>query len=120
MTPTQMADAVLDVVTGRPELRSHLATSLVMAMQKSHNFQTTDRVWARLRNLRNLDEKQCQLLMSAVEDNPQVAHLSAPWPSSALDHDVYAVVIPRFIEQQPGASAVRGRLDQWAAALEQG
>lgn len=108
------------MVVGRQELQEHLATSLVMAMQQSRNFQTTDRVWARLRNLRNLNETQCELLMSAVEDNPQVAHPSAPWPASALDHDVYAVVIPRFIEQQPGASAVRERLGVWSAKLEQG
>ena len=88
-------------------------------MVKSRGFHSTDLIWERLRELRNLDADQCASLMDAVVGNDQVASKKGSHPNSPWDGgQPYSTVIPAFIEKQPGAEPVRLRLDTWAVALQ--
>ena len=116
-----IASKILDVMFGRTQLHGHLASSLVEAMKKSGGFNTTDAIWGRLRDMRNLTTEQCETLLDALENNAQVAQIKHPWPNSPWDGGrPYVSVIPEFIEKQPGAQAepVKQRLAVWAARLE--
>lgn len=113
LTAREIADALLDILETRPELHRGLAASWVKGMRQSASFQMTDRIWKRLRNLRNLAPEQCEVLIDALDRNNQVY-----WADSPLDGGrPYAKVIPAFIRLQPGAAAVDVRLREVEAEL---
>jgi hypothetical protein len=69
-TPTRgVTEAVLNWISGRAELGGRLAHSLVRAMVGSSSFAQTDRIWLRLRLLRNLTVDDCRVLLTATQTN---------------------------------------------------
>lgn len=117
----QTATAVLDRVVARTELHGPLATALIEGLSRSTNFGITDRVWAKLRDLRTLDTAQCLALVEVISSNPQVAGPAGGYPFSGLDGGrPYSDVIPEFIAVQPGADdgRVGEKLAEWHTARQ--
>lgn len=92
-----IAETVTDILHRRPDLRPKLATSYVIGMSKSRNFASTDRIWQRLRQLRNLTTDQCTQLKGAVNSNKQVYLAHSPHDEGRR----YKEVIPEFLDSQP-------------------
>lgn len=110
-----LAEAIVDLAITKPALHPNLATSLAGALSRSTSFRWTDRIWGRLRNLAALNDEQCVQIMTALEENNQVANRSGAIPWSVLEERPYSQAIPAFLRQQPGIRAIAARLDAWQA-----
>lgn len=62
----------MDWINGKQALRRQLNASLAAALQQSHSFAHTDRIWARLRTAGDLTVTQVAAIATAVRDNSQV------------------------------------------------
>lgn len=101
-----VAGIVLDYVAGKPELQPQLATSLVHAMKQSPSFRTTDTVWAKLQDFRDLTLQQATVLVEAAEDQDQVYRAGVGGWGGAN----YRGVIADFVAKQPEAAPLAERI----------
>ncbi len=107
LNAVQIADSTLNRLLSMPELRAGLATSLVLGMEMSSSFYTTDNVWLMLRDFDSLDANQCAVLLNAVKTNSQVHGAEAR-------HDgrkAYFDVIPAWLRKQPGGATISSDID---------
>lgn len=108
MSATDVTTAVVDYVAAKPELQPQLATSLVHAMKDSVAFRVTDLAWFRLRELEDLTLQQSTTLLEAAEEQDQVFRASVGGWSGGP----YRGVIADFLDKQPAAGPLAGRIAQ--------
>ncbi len=72
LSPTLVAQIILEFVKSKVELNSNLICSLVTALNKSMSYAQTELIWDQLKGLNNLSVGQCSRLMEALENNSQV------------------------------------------------
>ncbi|MGW0042261.1 toll/interleukin-1 receptor domain-containing protein [Rhodococcus sp. NPDC003348] len=113
-TPADVAEQTVDRVLAKPELAPALAASLIVAMERSGSFATTDAIWKRLRELRTLDADQCAQLLQASKSNNQIH-----WAGSALDETSYPRAIVSFLRNQPGREVIAADIDAYEKYLDE-
>lgn len=108
MTPAEVASAVLDYVSSKPELQPQLATSLVHAMKNSLAFRITDAAWFKLRVFDDLTLQQSTTLLEAAEEQGQVFNAGVGgWGGPS-----YRSVIADFLDKQAEAAPLASRIAQ--------
>lgn len=106
MTPGQVATALLDYVSSKPELQPQLATSLVHAMKDSVAFRITDAAWFKLREFDDMTLRQSTTLLEAAEEQDQVFKAGVGGPGGSS----YRSVIADFLDKQAAAAPLAPRI----------
>ncbi len=102
LTASQIAESVLNWLQSKPELKSHLNSSLVQALKSSRRFNRTDQVWARLCSAEGLPAAEVAGLLTAIRDNDQVYKANG---GSGSDTGPYQELVLRLALRQPGFGA---------------
>lgn len=114
-TPDEIAEKLIERIAAKVVLAPGLAASLIDSIANSTKFNTTDRIWKHLRDLRTLDANQCAALLEATKDNTQIYKANSPWDSGRP----YSRVIIEFLRQQPGHTVVASDIDAYEKYLEE-
>lgn len=100
-TAGTVAEFIMEWIATKPALGAHLNASLVIALQESHSYALTDRIWKYLSSANELTSQQVAIMTTAFRDNDQV--YGAACKVQGPDYNSwYPEIILDKIMQQPG------------------
>jgi hypothetical protein len=111
--PEPVVVETLNILRNSPAIASNLVESLVVGLERSPNFHTTDLIWDQLEGFRELTTDQTERVMQAAAGNSQVRNASCP--EDALGR-TYPVVLQEFVESQASYSAPMVAAAAWGTA----
>jgi len=102
MTAAQVAQAIMDWLDNKSELKPHTHASLVEALKASRSFKRTDLIWERLHDAEGLQAAQVAGLLTAIRDNDQVYNANG---GTEEEFGPYKELVLKLAIRQPGFEA---------------
>lgn len=108
-----VVEETLNVLRNSPAIAPNLIESLVVGLERSPNFHTTDLIWMQLRAYRELTTEQTERVLQAAAGNSQVRNASCPGDAMGR---TYPVILQEFVESQASYSVPVAEVRPWATA----